>query len=106
MIDPATSSSRTFKAVRADYRQMAINEPERFLKTFDDDDLRLKYFIERAIESNLINLNLIPGKIIWTATKEEVCDIPAGSTPVEALFNFCQLKAGEDTQRRIKEHNK
>lgn len=102
MIDAATQATRTLKAIRTDYQQAAIDNPKQFIATFDDADLKMKYFIERAIEDNTISLTLIPGKAVWTGSKEEICDIPAGTTAQDALFNFSQLTAGEAMAKRLK----
>jgi hypothetical protein len=106
MIDPATNSQRTFEAVQADYQQMALDHPSNFLKTFDDEDLKLKFYIQKAISDNIISLGLIKGKAVWVHGKDEVCDIADGVKPVDAIFNFCQLKAGETTLNKILEANK
>lgn len=101
-IDVVNNSTRTFKAIQADYRQYAIDNPENFIKTFDDGELKDKYVIEKAIEENVISLTLIPGKASWTSSKEEICDIITGTTPVESLFNFSKLKAGESMIERLR----
>lgn len=102
LIDPVTKASRTLKAIKTDYQQAAMDDPKKFLETFNDTDLKMQYLIERAIEDNVINLTLVPGKAVWTGSKEEICEIPAGILPVEALFNFSQLKEGEALAKRLK----
>lgn len=101
MIDGPTSATRTAKAIITDYRQVAIDNPELFLKTYDDEDLKFKFLIEKAIEGNVISLTLIPGKAIWVGSKEEICEITEGTTAVESLFNFSKLKAGEGLVKRL-----
>ena len=106
MIDPTNNASRTFEAVKTDYEQAALENPEHFLNTFDDGDLKVKFLIQRAIEDNLINLKSIAGKAIWTYTKDIICDISAGSTPLDSLFNFSQLKAGEGMLKKLMDEYK
>ncbi len=104
LIDPATSASRTFEAVQADYRQSAIDNPKDFLKTFDDEDLKIKYKIEKAIEDNVISLTIIKGKAAYTSTKTEICDVPVGAEikiVVDILFMFSQTKNGTDLLKKI-----
>lgn len=103
-IDPSTAASRTYEAVLADYRQMAIDNPKNFLDTFDDQDLKLKFHIETAIETGVINLKLVPGKAVFSSTKEEICDVPVSQdlTPiVDALFIFSQGREGAALIKKI-----
>lgn len=104
MIDAATNASRTLKAIKTDYRQAAIDNPKEFIRTFDDPDLKLKYLIEKAVDDNVISLTLIPGKAVWTGSKEEICPIESGELAIEALFNFGlnSTKEGEAMVRRLK----
>jgi hypothetical protein len=103
MIDNLNSASRTFESVKIDYEQLALDNPDHFLKTFDDEDLKVKFLIEKAIEDNVINIKSIQGKAIWTSTKDIICELSAGSTPVDSLFNFSQLKAGEGMLKKLKD---
>lgn len=102
ILDPVTQATRTIEAIKADYEEAALANPEVFIKTFNDPDLKLKWLIENALESNLINLTLIPGKAVWFGSKEEICEIPAGMFPSEALFNFSQTKDGEGMAKRLR----
>jgi hypothetical protein len=105
-IDHATSATRTFEAVQTDYRQVAMDQPEIFLKTYDDEDLKLKYKIETAIESGYIALNIIPGKAVYSANKTEICDIPVGvdmKVVVDTLWMFSQTGKGVDFVKKIAE---
>lgn len=109
MIDGATSSTRTLEAVMADYRQIAMDKPEQFLKTFDDEDLKLKFKIERAIDGKFISLSVIPGKAAYASTKAEICDVPVNTDikyVVDALFMFSQTKSGTDFIKKVSEFNK
>jgi hypothetical protein len=103
MIDGVTQATRTLKAIKTDYRQYAFDNPEKFISTFDDGELKDKYVIEKAIENKIISLDIVPGKAAWTSSKEEICDMVAGITPVESLFNFSKLKAGEAMMKRLRE---
>jgi hypothetical protein len=102
LIDHTSGESRTLKAIQADYRQYAIDNPKSFLETYDDVDLKDKYIIEKALEENIISLTLIPGKATWTSSKEEICDIPIGSSATESLFNFSKTNAGEKMMAVLK----
>lgn len=105
-LDGTTGATRTEKAIKTDYRQKAMDDPEGFIKTYDDEDLKVKFYIERAIEDNVISLTLFPGKVVWTGSKEEICDVQEGSTPIDSIFNFGQLRAGEKMIEKLKELNK
>lgn len=97
IIDRETSATRDYESILTDYRQIAMDDPKKFIETFDDEDLKLKYKIETAIENNFINLKLIQGKAVFTATKEEICDVPVSGDikqVVDTLFIFSQKKEG------------
>jgi hypothetical protein len=101
IINSTTSASRTFEAVQTDYRQKAVDDPDKFLKTFDDEDLKLKYKIERALEENFFSVSLVPGKVVLLSTKEEVCDTAGDlKATAEAIFVHCQTN--EELARKIR----
>lgn len=101
LLDYVDGATRTFEAVKTDYEQFALDDPETFLNTFDDSDIRLRYYIEIAIEDGVINLKSKNNWAVWGATKEDICEIPSGTTATDALFNFSALKAGEHFRKRI-----
>jgi len=106
VIDAATSASRTYKAVHADYVQQAIENPELFLKTYDDEGLKTKFYITKLVEENKISFTLIPGKAAWTQTKEEICDIPAVKDQqviIDEIFAFSQKPTSEAFLRKVNE---
>lgn len=104
LIDGQTNATRTYDAVVADYRQIAVDDPVRFLKTFDDEDLKLKYKIKKAIESGYISLSIMPGKAVVAASKEEICDVPV-TTEIkqisDTLFLFSQTTKGTSFLKKI-----
>lgn len=108
LIDNATSASRSEEAIVTDYREVAINEPVKFLKTFDDEDLKLKYKIEKAIEDNKISLTLIPTRAVFVSDKYEICDVPTGELKyvVDAIFNFVNGKSGTGALKKISDFDK
>lgn len=108
LIDHATSATRSEEAVIADYRQVAIDEPVKFLKTFDDEDLKLKYKIEKSIEDNKISLTLIPSKAVFVSDKSEICDVPTGELKyvVDTIFNFVNGKSGTGALKKISDFDK
>lgn len=106
--DHATSATRSEEAVIADYRQVAIDEPVKFLKTFDDEDLKLKYKIEKSIEDNKISLTLIPSKAVFVSDKSEICDVPTGELKyvIDTIFNFVNGKSGTGALKKISDFDK
>ena len=43
LINNITQGSREYEAIEADYRQMAMDFPDDFLKVFDDESLTAKF---------------------------------------------------------------
>ncbi len=109
LFDGVTSATRTIDAVKADYRQKAIGDPDKFLETYDDEGLKTKYLIERALADNMISLTTIPGVALWTASKTEICPVPVGGKlkdVVEQLFMFSETKSGIEFINRVREYYK
>lgn len=102
IIDHVTQATRTLEAIKADYEESALANPEKFTETFNDPDLKIKWLIENAIDNNLINLTLVPGKAVWFGSKEEICELPAGTFPTEALFDFSKTEKGEAMAKRLR----
>lgn len=106
LIDPTTSASRTYKAVHADYVQKAIDDPEDFIKTFDDENLKVKYYITKAFEDGKISLSVVAGKAAWASTKEEICEVPNvkdQNVVIDEIFSFSQKPAGEPFLKKLKD---
>jgi hypothetical protein len=103
LIDDETGQSREESAIRADYLAVAIDDPKRFLDTFDNDELKDKAAIKRAIAKQIISVALIPGKIAWTEINEAICDLEAGKAPVETLYALGKTKAGAAMMKRLRE---
>lgn len=106
IVDPATSASRTFEAIQADYRQIAMDMPDKFLKTYDDEDLKLKYKINLAISDGTISMSIIPGKAVISASKEEISDVPITTDLkqiVDTLFLFSQTSKGVSFLKKVSE---
>jgi hypothetical protein len=109
MFDHSTSATRTPDAIITDYRQAALDKPDDFLKTYDDEDLKLKYQIEKGIEENFISLKVIPGKAVYTSSKQEICDVPLGqeiNVVVDSLFIFATGKSGSEFFKKISNYGK
>jgi hypothetical protein len=99
-----TNASRTLIAVQTDYRQKALDDPDGFLKTFDDQDLKVKYQIERALEDNFLSTVLIPGKLALVSTKEEIMELPNGTKGlIDEIFVYCQSQEGEKLADKLRE---
>jgi hypothetical protein len=102
MMDHETGGTRTLEAVQADYRQKALDDPDTFLKTYDDPVLKLKYQIERALEDNFFSLAMTPNKITLVSTREPLMDFTEGNA-VETIYAYCQTPEGEKLADRLME---
>lgn len=106
LIDRQTQASRSDAAIITDYRQIAIDDPVKFLKTFDDEDLKSKYKIKQMVLGGVVSMNIIPGKAVIAATKEELCDIPDKADQkqiVDTLFLFSQTSKGVGFLKKVAE---
>jgi hypothetical protein len=102
-----TGGTRKLDAIITDYRQVAIDDPKKFIDTYDDADLKLRFKIERALEGGFVNTRVVAGKAVYGATKQEICDIPQGTDEkgiVDVLFLFAQTKNGSDFYKKVSEY--
>lgn len=103
LIDDETGQSREEAAIRADYLSVAMDDPKRFLDTFNNEELKDKAAIKKGLNQNIISVALIPGKIAWVETSEPICDLEAGKAPVETLYALGKFKAGAAMMKRLRE---
>lgn len=104
-IDFATSLPLSDKAVRTEYRKAAMSDPKRFNRTFNDKNMHLKYWIEKAIETGEISTTKIPNTAAWAKKGVTICDI-SGLQSYESilhkLIEFASSTEGEDFNSQLK----
>ena len=106
-IDPLTGASREEEAILTDYKQMAFDDPAKFIFSFNDIDLKVRYWIDRALSENVIDVTSSINKAIWSGSKAEICNVPTGTDMKniqEALFVFANRpQAGADLLKQLRD---
>lgn len=99
MVDYDSGNERTEKQIRTDYRKEALRDPKRFIDTFGDSKLEIRYYIDQALQKGLISNKSNPNKATWGKNNSVICDI-SGLRSNEAisnkLFEFSQTEEGEE----------
>lgn len=94
-----SGNDRTDKQIRTDYRMEASRNPKRFIETYGDSKIEIRYFIDQALLKGLISNKDNPNKATWGKNNTVICDI-SGLRSTEAisnrLFEFSQTEEGEE----------
>lgn len=104
MIDNVTSQPLTPKAIRTEYRKAAMNDPKKFIETYNDKTMAIKNWIERSLEVGEMSTTLIPNKAVWAKTGVVICDI-SGLSSKEGILNrlieLSQTKEGAEFKSHL-----
>jgi len=85
--------------IRAAYRKEAIEHFERFIESYGNRSIEIKYYIDKAIKKGLIHNQFNKNKASWAKSNTEICDISgivSHTGIAEKLFEFSQLSEGEE----------
>lgn len=91
--------------IRTAYRKEALQNPQNFIDSYGNKSIEMKYYIDKALESGLINNKFNSNKATWSSSNSEICDI-SGLRSHEAiaakLLEFSQLEEGEEFVIQLK----
>lgn len=93
------------KEIRIEYRKAASKNPVSFIESYGNQTLEIKYYIEQALMSGLINNKLNPNKAVWGKNNSIICDISGLKTNdaiSQRLFEFSQSEEGEEFLVQLK----
>jgi len=103
MVIPLTGQDRDSDAIREDYRDKALADPELFEKTFSDPKVKVTYWIQELVASGDISINnLIAGQAHWARTGKFIAMLPPEKNPIEFLSEFALLREGEEFAQQIR----
>jgi len=80
--------------LRVEYVSVAENNPDTFLKSYNNPTTKAFHLVKQALDSGKITENVTPGQIHWSETRGLVAVIPAGEKTLDYLVKFC-FKDGE-----------
>lgn len=90
--------------IRAKYRKRALMDAKSFLESYGNEKIEVKYYINEALKSGLINSKENANKAAWK-TGNVICDISGLKSTegiAEKLFEFSQLEEGEEFLIQLK----
>lgn len=103
--DYDSGNELTEKEMRTTYRTAASRDPKRFIDSYGNKSLEVKYYIDKALENGTISNKHNPNKATWGSNNTEICDI-SGLKSNEAigqrLFEFSQTELGEEFLIQLK----
>jgi hypothetical protein len=85
-IVPETKQERDLDAIREDYKEMALDNPEYFEQTFRDPKIKIMHQIITLKDNG--QLIISAGRAKWAHTGTVITLIPATANPIEFLANF------------------
>ena len=90
--------------LRVKYRMKAVEDPDGFLRSYGDEKIEIKFFIDKAIERGEITNRVNPNKATWREG-QEICDI-SGLTSRDAIsnkvFEYSQTEKGQEFLVQLK----
>lgn len=104
-IDYDSGNDLSLKEIRALYREEASRRPQKFIESYGNKAIEIKFYIQKALETGLINNTFNPNKATWRGSNNVICDISGLKTHesiAEKLFEFSQFEEGEDFVIQLK----
>lgn len=102
--DYDSGNELTEKEIRTAYRKEASKNPVKFIESFGNKNLEIKFYINQAWEKGLINNKLNKNKAVWSNSGTEICDIyglVSSEAICQRLFEFSQNEQGEEFKIQI-----
>jgi hypothetical protein len=104
MMDYDSGNELSESQIRTEYRKEALRNSAKFIESYGDKTLEIKYYINKALEKGTISNKLNQSKAAWS-NGNVICDI-SGLRSHEAisqkLFEFSQLEEGEEFLIQLK----
>lgn len=104
-IDYESGNEWTEKELRSMYRQEAGKNPFKFIESYGNKSLEIKWLIEKALQSGTISSKQTLNKATWKGSGTVICDISgikSHDAISNSLFEFSQSEAGEDFVIQLK----
>lgn len=92
---PETHQRRDMDAVREDYKDYALANPEHFEKTFSDPKVKIIHMIVTAAERDELGIGkIVAGQAHWMRSRKLIGMIPPDRNPYEYLAEFMLTAEG------------
>lgn len=107
-VDWDSDNKLTEKEMRTAYRKEASRNPKKFIESYGNKSIEIKYYIDKALEKGVISNKFNSNKATWGSNNTVICDI-SGLKSAEAisqrLFEFSQSEEGEEFVIQLKAIN-
>jgi hypothetical protein len=103
-MDYDSGNELTIKEIRTAYRQWAIKNSAKFIETYGNKNIEVKYYIDKALEKGLISNKFNPNKATWNESNGIICDISGlkhNDAIAERLFEFSQNEEGAEFKLQL-----
>lgn len=105
-VDFDSGNELSDKELRTEYRKEAARDSKRFIETYGNKSIEVKYYIDKALEKGTITNKFNPNKATWSGKNNTViCDISglkSNEAIAQALFEFSQTEEGEEFLIQLK----
>lgn len=91
--------------LRAEYRAEALRNPYRFISSYGDKTIEVKFYINKALEQQLIHNKINPNQAVWGKGNTVICDISGLKTQdaiAQRLLEFSETKEGKEFGIQLK----
>lgn len=99
LLDFDSGNELTEKEIRIEYRKAALRNAPKFLESYGNKALEIKYYIKKALDSKVITNTFNANKATWGTSNSVICDI-SGLRSTEAIaqkvFEFSQTEEGDE----------
>ncbi len=95
----------TAKEMRTAYREAAANDPKRFIESYGNKSIEIKYYIDKSLEKGTISNKFNSNKATWGSNNSVICDISGLKTNEaisQKLFEFSKTEEGEEFTIQLK----
>jgi len=104
-VDWDSDNKLSDKEMRTAYREEAARDPRRFIDSFGNKAIEIKYYITQALMNRVIGNKMNPNKASWLQSGKEICDISglkSDEAIAQKLFEFSQTEDGEEFKIQLK----
>ncbi len=92
------------KAMRTEYRKAALRDPKKFIESYGNTKIEVKYYIDKALIDRTINNKMNVNKVAWKSGTE-ICDISglrSNEAIADKLFEYSQTEEGAEFTVQLK----
>jgi hypothetical protein len=104
-LDYESGNEWTPKELRTLYREKAAEIPHKFIESYGNKSLEIKWLIQKALREGLINNKANPNVLSWKGSGLKIMDISGIKSHegiADAAFEFTKLEEGEEFLIQLK----